>query len=757
MSRYGGDWQPLLRDFADAVAALELPDTAWAVLSCPVDGVALEQDFIALIDRDGDGRVRTDDVREAVAWTASMLGEWGGVSAGASVLRIADLSGGGAAHHTTALALRNTLLAGAEVGAEKGTLTLADLRNTEALCQGGDRDGDGVVPVHCLPLELQSGATDILSICTPEADRHGNPGITQGVLDAFVIARDTYGAWECERGLHYIWGETSAESANVLLACDNAVRAWFALCEIHSFAPEQADLIERLVVPIDTLPGAGRDYEHLQALLDGVPIAAPHADGVLGFDQIRPSRHQASIVSLRDAVFGGAVSIDKHQWEAAVVAARQLVQWLDAGEPLSARAFGEKRIAQLDDATLAQMRECCLLDEVNQRHFHHLQDLEKLLIFQRDLFTFCRNFIAFTDLMDPTQRAIFERGSLIMGGREFHFSMRVRNIGEHKKRAEESGIFVLYVEVAFRWHLDDAPIVETVAVPVTRGTRTGLRVHRRGVFIDRTGRYHEAVVVDLVENPVSLTEAFLAPFRRVGQYISSKLETLTEKLDADFDKQVTDVSKAPAPAPAVGMNPIMGGTVAFAALGSAFAFITKQLSDIGGPRIFLALVVVSLLVAIPSVLMASVRLYKRNLAGLISASDWALNDQMRLTVSLGRLFTRRPALPAKVNAQTRDHALEQLKRVDPRAVTRARALMGVRALTVLTMTALLLAVVVPVGQMVWVDQVTWVAGAIHLTLLLWVGIAFARTRRFRRVYWWPVLTAFPAGVLVGVFYLTQYG
>ena len=91
MLRYGGDWQPLLRDFDDAVAALALPDTGWAVLSCPIDGMDLDPDFVALIDRDGDGRVRADDVRAAVAWTDEMLASVAGVTAGAATLRLADL------------------------------------------------------------------------------------------------------------------------------------------------------------------------------------------------------------------------------------------------------------------------------------------------------------------------------------------------------------------------------------------------------------------------------------------------------------------------------------------------------------------------------------------------------------------------------------------------------------------------------------------------------------------------------------------
>ncbi len=81
----------------------------------------------------------------------------------------------------------------------------------------------------------------------------------------------------------------------------------------------------------------------------------------------------------------------------------------------------------------------------------HLLELEQLLVYQRDLFAFTKNFIALTDLINPERRALFERGTLILGGREFHFAMRVRDQKAHKPLAEQSGIFVMYVEVSYRY------------------------------------------------------------------------------------------------------------------------------------------------------------------------------------------------------------------------------------------------------------------------------------------------------------------
>lgn len=751
MRRYGGDWQPLLRDFSDAVAALGLPDTAWAVLSCPIDGMDLRTEFVPLIDRDGDGRVRADDVREAVAWTAGLLDNWEGVSSGSDVLRIQDLSERAAGHRETALALAQTL-----AGVARPALSLADLQNTEALCQCGDRDGDGVVPVHCMPAALEPAATAILVVCPAEIDRNGKPGVTRAVLDTFASARDDFLAWSGESASHQPWGEQSASLALDVLRCDESVRAWFALAELASIDPPKA-------AELDSAPIEGvspRDANAVSNVLDALPIAAPRADGVLEFSALRPGTLRAPLMRIRDSLLDGAPTLVATRWAEEVHTAQRVKTWHDTGAALPAAALGAERLLEIDDDVLGRLRELCALDERSKAHFDHIRDLEMLLVYQRDLFEFCRNFIAFTDLMHPDRRGLFERGSLVMAGREFHFAMRVRDLERHKARAEESGIFVLYVQVTFSLQPGDEPKLETVAVPVTRGTSVGLRLHRRGIFVDREGRCHEAIVVGVVENPVSLNEALLAPFGRVGQYLSGKLEKLSSKLEGDFDKQVATISKTPAPAPAAsaapGMNPLMGGTVAFAALGSAFAFITKQLTEIGGPRILLALVAVSVLITVPTVLLAAVRLHRRNLAGLISASDWALNDRMRLTASLGRLFTRRPRLPAAVTAQTRDLALEQLALIDPTAARRGRVAMLVRAATMLTMTTLLLSIALPADRLPWVDAAAFGAGAVHLCMLLGVLGAFLATRRFRPVYWWPVLTAFPSAVLISVYYLTNH-
>lgn len=437
MRRYGGDWQPLLERFDDAVAAVSLPDTAWAVLSCPIDGMDLDPDFVAQIDRDADGRVRADDVRAAIEWTAARLHNLAPVTSGSDELNLANLKESAQAQADTGRALAEKLGKGPDA-----PLTLADLHNTEALCQCGDRDGDGVVPVHCIEGPLAAAATDILSVCEPGIDRHGKPGVTLKVLDAFVTERDAWLKWREQPGPHDPWGDQTASLSDDLLDCDNAVRVWFLAAELRRVDPEAS-----LSGAAEFAPTAGalRDAAALTEAIDALQLA-PLADKIegeevrLSFASLRPGSLRPALMRIQAHLFAGDDAITLEQWDTTAQTAERVRDWHAQGEALGTGALGRARLEELDDSTLASLRELCLLDAENQAALGHLLELEQLLVYQRDLFAFTKNFIALTDLINPERRALFERGTLILGGREFHFAMRVRDQKAHKSLAEQSGI-----------------------------------------------------------------------------------------------------------------------------------------------------------------------------------------------------------------------------------------------------------------------------------------------------------------------------
>src|SRR4051812_5320308 len=71
--RTGGLDQVALETAEDLLALGELDQKLWVVLSCPVQGLELDEQTLALIDAEGDGHIHVREVVAAVEWAAAHL------------------------------------------------------------------------------------------------------------------------------------------------------------------------------------------------------------------------------------------------------------------------------------------------------------------------------------------------------------------------------------------------------------------------------------------------------------------------------------------------------------------------------------------------------------------------------------------------------------------------------------------------------------------------------------------------------------
>jgi hypothetical protein len=195
-----------------------------------------------------------------------------------------------------------------------------------------------------------------------------------------------------------------------------------------------------------------------------------------------------------------------------------------------------------------------------------------------------------------------------------------------------------------------------VAVPVTSGGKGNLCVGKRGVFIDVQGRELDARTVQIIENPISISEALVSPFQRLGRLLTGKIEAMAAAAEKKLDKTATvaadQLQKGAAPAqagaPAGGLlagGLLMGGGVAVAALASAVAFVVKTLHDVPPWKILVGVAAAILAVIVPTSAIGLIRLRRRDLSAILEGSGWAINSRMRLTLRQGRFFTQRPAFP----------------------------------------------------------------------------------------------------------------
>nr|MBK7069324.1 hypothetical protein [Deltaproteobacteria bacterium] len=203
--------------------------------------------------------------------------------------------------------------------------------------------------------------------------------------------------------------------------------------------------------------------------------------------------------------------------------------------------------------------------------------------------------------------------------------------------------------------------------PVTGGEAGKLRVGKRGLFIDLKDKEYDAIVTEIVDNPISVKQAAFAPFRRAAAAISSKIEQYVATAQASQGVRhagarrgrVTRPRPASRQAPprwepasawpaggdaaardpcAVGardrppgLNPnslILGGGMALAGIGAVLGGIFGVISSLTG---WLAIIGVVLTVMGVSALLGWLKLRRRDMALLLEASGWAVNVHMTIT------------------------------------------------------------------------------------------------------------------------------
>ena len=290
----------------------------------------------------------------------------------------------------------------------------------------------------------------------------------------------------------------------------------------------------------------------------------------------------------------------------------------------------------------------------------NIRALEKLILFQANILQLANNFISFPDLYDPARRAVFEMGTAVLDGRRFNFAVKVIDRTAHATIAATSNIYVMYLELV-RQDSEERPCV---AVPVTAGGQGTLCVGKRGIFEDIEGQQWDARIVKIIENPIGLGGAIVAPYRRIAAMFVSKIDALTSSAEQQFDESaertMSAVSTAgtPSATPAAGAATggmaagglLLGGGVAVAALLSAIAYVGRVVVE-NPLAILLGVAGATLLLMLPTTIRAFLKLRQRDLSALLEGTGWAINARMRLTQRQALTFTVRPPYPKGVRGR----------------------------------------------------------------------------------------------------------
>jgi hypothetical protein len=184
-------------------------------------------------------------------------------------------------------------------------------------------------------------------------------------------------------------------------------------------------------------------------------------------------------------------------------------------------------------------------------------------------------------------------------------------------------------------------------------------VGRNGIFYDRKGRDWDATITKIVDNPISIRQAFWAPYKKLVRMVEDQVAKRAAAADAaasdKLGQTATTVAKVdqipvqPAAKPAeprkldIGVVAALG--VAFGAIGTAFATLAAGIMKLYPWQIPLLVLAIILLISLPSVIIAWLKLRKRNLGPILDANGWAVNARAKVNVPFGGALTKVATLP----------------------------------------------------------------------------------------------------------------
>lgn len=295
------------------------------------------------------------------------------------------------------------------------------------------------------------------------------------------------------------------------------------------------------------------------------------------------------------------------------------------------------------------------------------QPLIKFLKLKRNFYTLLKNYVSLLDFYNPEKKADFQAGRLVIDQRACELCVRVADAGKMAAEAGASGMYLLFCDCENKNKGKKMSIVAAV----TQGDIHNLSVGKNAIFYDRSGLDYDAVVTKIIDNPISIRQAFWTPYRKLANWVSEKINKSVAEKDAksldnlkasteNAEKAATTGEKPAAPA-----FDIAKFAGIFAAIGMGLGMIASALASVAAGiaatawwKTLIIIAVILLCISGPSMLLAYFKLRRRNLAPILNANGWAINAEAIVNVPFGVTLTSQAKFPLiKNNDPFRDKSL----------------------------------------------------------------------------------------------------
>lgn len=648
----GGLVQLKFTTIEDVLNLDKLDPKLWVALTCPVKGLEFSEETLTLLDTDKNGRVRVPEILEAVEFIRKYFKKpeiimEEGSSIPLDALGDEPFSCG----HSPISSAKAVLEILGKPDAKE--ITLEDLEGNDKLFSPSVINGDGVLPPDAMKDEFTALVIKDIITCTGGVnDISGVKGVNREHTEKFFTDIRAIRAWRdgSEQNapeIFFLKYETDA-AASAYMKVKDKIDEFFLRCSLGSYDKDVTDSLRKKEEEI--LSSTAHPSEDL---IRSLSLSYNISCGSLPlYEGINPAWKEDMLSFAKNAVsviFGkDKTSITEEEWRKMKNDFAPYIKWYSARPESGVNALSLDRI----DEILASDAEQLIYSYLDQEDRHPpialaSVELRKMVLYRRDFLQLLKNYVSFEDFYDPQIKSIFQAGTLYIDGRSTDLVFRVMDSGKHGVMSPLSQCYILYCDCT---RPSENRTIQIAAV-ISQGSRDNLMVGRNGLFYDRNGNDWDATITKIIENPISIKEAFMSPYKKLMRMVQERIakkaaeaeNSITKTMNSFVDdpKKLTETSEALKNKPPKKMFDI--GTVAalgvavsgFASvIGSIFGIITKQWWM---PPVFI--IGLMLVISLPSMLLAWLKLRQRNIAPILDASGWAVNGNVKINLPLGRLFT----------------------------------------------------------------------------------------------------------------------
>ena len=513
--RAGGFDQVKLDTGADIAHLDQLDQKLWVALACPITGLQFDTKTLALMDTDKDGRLRAPEVIAAAKWVTGLLQNPDDLLKSSPALPLSAINDNTAEGRQLLSSAKQIL---ANLGKQDcPAISVEETTDTAKIFAQTRFNGDGVIPIDAAGDEATKVVlNEIITCLGAETDRSGKPGVNQLKADQFFAEAQAFSDWwkmaEGDANILPI-GEATATAAGAARAVKAKVDDYFARCRLAAFDTRALAAVNRQ--ESEYLAVAAKDMTISASEVSGFPLARVEPGRPLALKEgVNPAWAGAMATLQAVAVkplLGEKTVLTEADWTALVARLGPYESWFAGKVGANVEKLGIQRVREILAGTTKEGISALIArDKALEPEANAIAAVDKLVRYHRDLFTLLNNFVAFRDFYTRRNAAVFQAGTLFLDARSCELCILVADAGKHTSMAGMAGAYLAYCDCVRKATGEKMQIVAAF----TDGDSDNLMAGRNGVFYDRSGRDWDATITKIVDNPISLRQAFWSPYKK---------------------------------------------------------------------------------------------------------------------------------------------------------------------------------------------------------------------------------------------------